>query len=74
MLGEDRVALLQALEKMLASLERKPELVQLVSKLVPNTVVGAAMPGLPARGSALGCGDHRQPETGGAGQPVGRLS
>ena len=39
-LGKDRVALLQALEKILVSLERKPELVALVGKLVPNTVVG----------------------------------
>ncbi len=39
-LGKDRVALLQALEKLLVSLERKPELVALVGKLVPNTVVG----------------------------------
>ncbi|HMB46786.1 MAG TPA: SPFH domain-containing protein [Afifellaceae bacterium] len=39
-LGQDRVALLQALEKLLVSLERKPELVALVGKLVPNTVVG----------------------------------
>jgi hypothetical protein len=39
-LGQDRVALLQALEKLLVSLERKPELVGLVGKLVPNTVVG----------------------------------
>ena len=39
-LGKDRVALLQALEKTLTSLERKPELVSLVSRLVPHTVVG----------------------------------
>ena len=38
-LGQDRVALLQALEKMLITLEKKPELVQLVSRLVPQTVV-----------------------------------
>ncbi len=41
-LGQDRVALLQALEKLLVSLERKPELVGLVGKLVPNTVVGGS--------------------------------
>ncbi|MHA1189625.1 MAG: SPFH domain-containing protein [Alphaproteobacteria bacterium] len=41
-LGKDRVALLQALEKLLVSLERKPELVALVGKLVPNTVVGGS--------------------------------
>lgn len=39
-LGQDRVALLQALEKLLAALERKPELVGLAGKLVPNTIVG----------------------------------
>ena len=39
MLGQDRVALLQALEKMLITLEKKPELVQLVSRLVPQTIV-----------------------------------
>jgi hypothetical protein len=53
-LGQDRVALLQALEKLLTSLERKPELVGLVGKLVPNTVVGgdgAALP-VPPRCSA----------------------
>ncbi|MFZ4808118.1 MAG: SPFH domain-containing protein [Hyphomicrobiaceae bacterium] len=38
-LGQDRVAMLQALEKTLASLEKKPELVQLISRLVPHTVV-----------------------------------
>ncbi|MGI9407083.1 MAG: SPFH domain-containing protein, partial [Hyphomicrobiaceae bacterium] len=39
-LGKDRVAVLQALEKTLTALERKPELVGLVSRLVPHTVVG----------------------------------
>lgn len=39
-LGKDRVALLQALEKILGSLEKKPELVSLISRLVPHTVVG----------------------------------
>ena len=41
-LGQDRVALLQALDKILNSLERRPELVQIVGKLVPNTVVGGS--------------------------------
>lgn len=40
-LGQDRVAVLQALEKVLASLEKKPELVGLVGRLVPHTVVGS---------------------------------
>lgn len=38
-LGQDRVALLQALEKTLAALQEKPELVGLVSRLVPHTMV-----------------------------------
>jgi len=38
-LGQDRVAMLQALEKVLGSLERQPSLVELMGKLVPNTVV-----------------------------------
>jgi hypothetical protein len=39
-LGQDRVAVLQALEKVLSSLEKKPELVGLVGRLVPQVVVG----------------------------------
>ena len=39
-LGQDRVSMLQALEKTLATLERKPELVGLISRLVPHTIVG----------------------------------
>ena len=39
-LGEDKVLALQALTQVLESLERRPELVQIVGKLVPNTVVG----------------------------------
>lgn len=38
-LGQDRVAMLQALEKVLGTLEREPNLVALMGKLVPNTVV-----------------------------------
>ena len=38
-LGQDRVAMLQALEKVLGTLEREPNLVGLLGKLVPNTVV-----------------------------------
>lgn len=62
-LGQDRVALLQALEKMLASLERRPELVQIVSKLVPNTVVnGGGDSGLAGAAAILGgvIGGNRQ--------------
>ena len=53
-LGQDRVALLQALEKLLASLERKPELVGLVGKLVPNTIVGGDGAGLAGAAALLG--------------------
>lgn len=55
-LGQDRVAMLQALEKILTSLERKPELVALIGKLVPNTVVnGSGLEGAAAIiGNALG--------------------
>ncbi|WP_205470615.1 hypothetical protein [Breoghania sp. L-A4] len=54
-LGKDRVALLQALEKLLASLERKPELVALVGKLVPNTVVsGGSDSGLAGAAAIFG--------------------
>lgn len=53
-LGQDRVALLQALEKLLASLERKPELVALVGKLVPNTIVGGDGAGLAGAAALLG--------------------
>ncbi|HQF31733.1 MAG TPA: SPFH domain-containing protein, partial [Hyphomicrobiales bacterium] len=51
-LGQDRVALLQALEKTLSALERRPELVGLVSKLVPNTVVSAGPGGEGLAGAA----------------------
>ncbi len=48
-LGQDRVAMLQALEKLLGSLERKPELVALMGKMVPNTVVtGSGLEGAAA--------------------------
>jgi hypothetical protein len=53
-LGQDRVALLQALEKLLVSLERKPELVALVGKLVPNTVVGGDGSGLSGAAAIFG--------------------
>ncbi|MFN0191072.1 MAG: SPFH domain-containing protein, partial [Aestuariivirga sp.] len=55
-LGQDRVALLQGLEKVLSSLEREPQLVALVGKLVPTTVVnGNGLEGAAAiLGNALG--------------------
>jgi len=63
-LGQDRVALLQALEKLLTSLERKPELVGLVGKLVPNTVVGGDS-GFAGAAALLGAslGQAQQPGT-----------
>jgi SPFH domain / Band 7 family len=55
-LGQDRVAMLQALEKVLSSLERQPSLVELMGKLVPNTVVtGSGLEGAAAiLGDAMG--------------------
>ncbi len=40
-LGQDRVSMLQALEKVLSSLEKKPELATLIGRLVPQIVVGS---------------------------------
>lgn len=51
-LGQDRVAMLQALEKVLGSLERQPQLVALMGKLVPNTVVSGS--GLEGAAAILG--------------------
>ena len=55
-LGQDRVAMLQALEKVLASFERQPQLISVLGKLVPNTVVnGNGLEGAAAiLGNALG--------------------
>ncbi|MGH1352607.1 MAG: SPFH domain-containing protein [Methyloligellaceae bacterium] len=53
-LGQDRVALLQALDKLLSSLERKPELVALIGKLVPHTVVSGSDSGLTGAAAVLG--------------------
>ena len=55
-LGQDRVAMLQALDKLLATLEREPGLIGLAGKLVPNTVVnGTGLEGAAAiLGNALG--------------------
>jgi hypothetical protein len=48
-LGQDRVAMLRALEKVLGSLERQPQLVELMGKLVPNTIVtGSGLEGAAA--------------------------
>ena len=48
-LGQDRVAMLQALDKVLGTLEREPNLVTLMGKLVPNTVVtGSSLEGAAA--------------------------
>ena len=53
-LGQDRVTMLQALDKILQTLERKPELVGLVGKLVPNTVVGGDGGGLAGAAALFG--------------------
>jgi hypothetical protein len=53
-LGQDRVAMLQALEKVLATLERKPEIVGLISRLVPQTVVSSDGSGLVGAAAILG--------------------
>ncbi|MFO1172462.1 MAG: SPFH domain-containing protein [Hyphomicrobiaceae bacterium] len=53
-LGQDRVAMLQALDKTLVTLERKPELVSLISRLVPNTVVTSGGSGLEGAAAILG--------------------
>jgi SPFH domain / Band 7 family len=60
-LGQDRVAMLQALEKVLTSLERKPELVGIIGKLVPNTVVNGS--GLEGAAAILGNALGTQPKT-----------
>jgi hypothetical protein len=51
-LGQDRVAILQGLEKVLASMERQPQLVTMLGKLVPNTVVNGS--GLEGAAAILG--------------------
>ncbi|MBO9418214.1 MULTISPECIES: SPFH domain-containing protein [Stappiaceae] len=73
-LGQDRVALLQALEKLLTSLERKPELVGLVGKLVPNTVVGGDGAGLAGAAALLGAsiGGNQPAQAAGAIRPSGQ--
>lgn len=58
-LGQDRVAMLQALEKVLGSLERQPSLVELMGKLVPNTVVTGS--GLEGAAAILGDAMKRMP-------------
>ncbi|MEK9845811.1 SPFH domain-containing protein [Thalassospira sp.] len=66
-LGEDRVVMLQALEKFLATLERKPQLVELVSKLVPEVYVsGDGADGLGGaaailRGTGMFSGSEKSP-------------
>ena len=65
-LGQDRVTMLQALDKVLQTLERKPELVGLVGKLVPNTVVGSDASGL--AGAAALFGAQMAPKAAGEGK------
>lgn len=55
-LGQDRVAMLQALDKVLATLEKRPEIASFVGRLVPQTVVmnGAGGGGLDGAAAILG--------------------
>lgn len=73
-LGQDRVALLQALDKTLAALEKKPELVQLISRLVPHTMVSGGgdggLAGAAAILSGVVSGSGSQPQQPAA--PAGR--
>ncbi len=68
-LGQDRVAVLQALEKVLSSLEKKPELVGLVGRLVPQVVVGGGDGGGLAGAAAILSGVLGQTGAAPAGQP-----
>ena len=61
-LGQDRVAMLQALEKVLGTLEREPNLVALLGKLVPNTVVTSS--GLEGAAAILGDALNREKSAG----------
>ncbi len=60
-LGQDRVAMLQGLEKLLSTLEKKPELVQLISRLVPHTVVSNDGSGLAGAAAILGNAFKKSP-------------
>jgi SPFH domain / Band 7 family len=55
-LGQDRVAILQGLDKVLSAFERQPNLITMMGKFVPNTVVtGSSLEGAAAiLGNALG--------------------
>ncbi|HUG61811.1 MAG TPA: hypothetical protein VMP03_08190 [Methylomirabilota bacterium] len=68
-LGQDRVAMLQAMEKVLATLERRPEIVGLITRLVPQTIVtngGGSGGGLDSAAAILG--QTLMNATGGAGR------
>ncbi|MDX2257760.1 MAG: SPFH domain-containing protein [Hyphomicrobiaceae bacterium] len=69
-LGQDRVALLQALEKTLSALERKPELVGLVSRLVPHTMVSGGGDGGLAGAAAILSGVIDRGQSAPAGTPA----
>lgn len=53
-LGEDRVMMLNVVDKILATLQEKPELMGFVDKLVPNTVVTGSGGGLEGPMAVLG--------------------
>lgn len=59
-LGKDRVAMLQALEKVLVAFENKPELIGFISRLVPHTVVsGEGGGGIAGAAAILGSAFQR---------------
>jgi len=60
-LGKDKVAMLRALEKVLATLEKKPELVKLISRLVPNTIVTGNDSGLAGAAALLSQAFRKSP-------------
>ncbi|WP_075216906.1 SPFH domain-containing protein [Mongoliimonas terrestris] len=53
-LGQDRVAMLQALEKVLATLENRPDIIQLVGRLVPQTLVTGGGTGMEGAAAVIG--------------------
>ncbi|WP_206682717.1 SPFH domain-containing protein [Chthonobacter albigriseus] len=53
-LGQDRVAMLQALEKVLATLEKRPDIIQLVGRLVPQTLVTSGGGGVEGAAAVIG--------------------
>jgi hypothetical protein len=67
-LGQDRVALLQGMDKVLATLERRPEIVGLITRLVPQTIVTSGSGGGLDSAAAI-LGQTLMNATGNSGQP-----